>query len=56
MRIGPYTFYLRDLKPIEFRDIRYFSGTRKIFGLKSAIIQMSPLLNLIVYHKYFKGC
>ena len=53
MKIGKYRFQLKDLKLFEFKGFNYFVGTYRIFGLESAITQLSPLLNLVIHRKYF---
>ena len=54
MNLGNYTVYLEDFKPVEFDGFKYLKGTYKIFGLKAALTQLSPLLNLILNLKEFK--
>lgn len=43
---------LYELKPMDFSGLKYFSGTKKRFGVISAICQMSPLINMIINWKY----
>ena len=43
---------LRDFKPLEFRGLKYFAGTRRLFGLMAALTQMSPLLNTLRFRLF----
>lgn len=43
---------LYELKPVQFSMLRYWNGTRKTFGIKSAITTVSPLANFILNFKY----
>lgn len=44
---------LRNLKPLDFSGFSYFWGTCKHFGIKPALAQVSPLLNVVFYWRSF---
>lgn len=41
-----------NLKPITFKHLKFWHGTYKIFGIRSLLTLMSPLLNTIIHWKY----
>lgn len=56
MKLGPLFVYRGDFRLIDFSGFRYFRGTVKTFGLRSAILMLSPITNLIVHYRLRFAC